>query len=363
MRVVSGDSHVLEPADLWTDRLGAGPHAERAPRIVEQGDAHVFLIDGLDPQPVSLPGAAGVPSEELRAQGSLDDARVGGWDLAARLVDQDVDGVDAEVLYPSISMALTRISDADYQIACVRAYNDWLAELCAGAPTRLAGLALIPTIDVDVAVAEVARTRAAGLRGALLPGRPPVGHYAEPRFDPLWDACVDHGMPVSSHIALTGDPVGDPTLGSGIEMMTVMSVVQAMQQTLSLFIFGGVFDRHPELQLVSAEHDAGWVAHYSYRIDQLFDRHRHWLGPDLELRRAPSEYVAANAMFTFQKDPVAVETRHRVGVSRLMWASDYPHSDSTWPHSRKVIERDFEGVPDDELALLVGGNAARVYDL
>ena len=150
-------------------------------------------------------------------------------------------------------------------------------------------------------------------------------------------------------------------LGSGIKMMTVMSVVHAMQQTLSLLIFGGVFDRHPGLRIVSAEHDAGWVAHYAYRLDQLFERHRHWLGPDLTVRHRPSEYVRHRVWFTFQKDPVAVETRHRVGVTQLMWASDYPHSDSTWPHSRKVIERDFGGVPAEELTLLLAGNAAGLY--
>jgi predicted TIM-barrel fold metal-dependent hydrolase len=361
VRVISGDSHVLEPGDLWTRRLAGGPFADRAPRLVEAGGAHHFLIDGLDPQPVSLPGAAGVESEALREGGSVGDTRAGGWDLDARLADQDVDGVDAEVLYPSIAMALTRVPDTEYQLACTRAYNDWLAELCAGAPDRVAGLALVSTVDVDAAVAEVERAHGLGLRGVLLPGRPPAGHYAEPRFDTLWRACAERGLPVSFHIALTGDPVGDPMLGSGIRMMTVMSVVQAMQQTLSLFVFGGVFDRHPTLHLVSAEHDAGWVAHYAYRLDQLFDRHRHWLGTDVTIRRAPSEYVATNAWFTFQKDPVAVETRHRVGVSQLMWASDYPHSDSTWPHSRKVIERDFGGVPAAELEALVGGNAAALY--
>jgi len=363
MRIVSADSHVLEPSDLWTRRMASGPFAERAPRVVEQDGGHRFLIDGLAPQPVSLPGAAGKSSEELREGGSIDDARAGGWDLDARLADQEIDGVDAEVLYPSISMALTQLSDADYELACARAYNDWLAELCAGAPDRLAGIALVPTVDVDAAIAEVARTHDAGLRGVLVPGRPPAGHYAEARFDALWAACAERWLPVSFHIALTGDPLGDPMLGSGIRMMTVMSVVQAMQQTLSLFIFGGVFDRHTELRVVSAEHDAGWVAHYAYRLDQLFERHRHWLATDVSIRHQPGEYIGTNACFTFQKDPVAVETRHRVGVSQLMWASDYPHSDSTWPHSRKVIERDFEGVPDDELALLVGGNAAALYSL
>jgi uncharacterized protein len=361
MRVISADSHVLEPADLWTRGLATTRFADRAPRVVDAGTAQQFLIDGLEPQPVSLPGAAGKASEELRESGTFDDARAGGWNLKARLADQDVDGIDAEVLYPSISMSLTRVPDVEYQLACVRAYNDWLAELCAGAPDRVAGHALLPTVDVAAAVTEVQRVHALGLRGVLLPGRPPEGHYAEARFDPLWAECAQRSLPVSFHIALTGDPAGDPMLGSGIRMMTVMSVVQAMQQTLSLFVFGGVFERHPQLTLVSAEHDAGWVAHYAYRLDQLFERHRHWLGPDLELSRRPSEYVATNALFTFQKDPVAVETRGRVGVTQLMWASDYPHSDSTWPHSRKVIERDFEGVDDAELVLLVGGNAARVY--
>lgn len=363
MRVISADSHVLEPADLWTAGLASTSDADRAPRVETDPatGAQVFLIEGLEPQPVSLPGAAGKSSEELGEMGALAAGRAGGWDRDARLADQEVDGVDAEVLYPSIAMAIARAPDAGYQHACAAAYNDWLAELCGGAPGRLAGLALIPTVDVEAAVAEVARASGRGLRGVLLPGRPPSGHYAETRFDPLWAACADRGLPVSFHIALTGDPAGDPTLGSGIKMMTVMSVVHAMQQTLSLLIFGGVFDRHPSLRLVSAEHDGGWVAHYAYRVDQLFDRHRHWLGPDLQVRRHPSEYVRSNVWFTFQKDPVAVETRHRVGVTQLMWASDYPHSDSTWPHSRKVIERDFDGVPPDELELLVGANAAAVY--
>jgi predicted TIM-barrel fold metal-dependent hydrolase len=365
MRVISADSHVLEPPDLWTRRLAGTEFADRAPRVVEEPErgGHRFLIDGLEPQPVSLPGAAGKASEELREAGPLDDARPGGWDLDARLADQDVDGIDAEILYPSISMALTRVPEVDYQLACARAYNEWLSELCAGAPARVAGIALVPTVDVDAAVDEVRRSHDAGLRGVLIPGRPPKGHYAEARFDPLWAACAERWLPVSFHIALTGDPAGDPMLGSGIRMMTVMSVVQAMQQTLSLFIFGGVFDRHPELRVVSAEHDAGWVAHYAYRLDQLFERHRHWLGTDVRIRHQPSNYIGQRALFTFQKDPVAVETRHRIGVSQLMWASDYPHSDSTWPHSRKVIERDFGGVPVDELEQLVGGNATALYGL
>jgi predicted TIM-barrel fold metal-dependent hydrolase len=222
---------------------------------------------------------------------------------------------------------------------------------------------MIPTIDPEAAVEEIERASAAGLRGAMVPGVPPDGHYAEERFDPMWAAFADAGWPVSFHI-LTGAGGGDPTLGSHLGMMTVMSVVQQVQQTLALLIFGRVFDRTPSLKVVSAEHDAGWVAHYGYRLDQMWERHHAWLGRgSAGLERQPSEYLKSNVWFTFQKDPVAVETRERVGLDRLMWASDYPHSDSTWPHSLKVIERDFAGIPEADLEAIVAGNAAALYGL
>jgi uncharacterized protein len=361
-RIISADSHVLEPHDLWTARLAGGPFADRAPTMVEDDQhGHLFVIDGLRPFPIGLAGAAGKPSSELRATGDrVEGLRSGGWDPAVRLDDMDTDGVDAEVLYPSVGMTLAQSKDAEYQVACIQAYNDWLVDYCAGGKGRLIGLALIPTVDVDAGVAEIERTGAAGLRGAMVPGLPPEGHYAETRFDPLWAAFADHGWPVSFHI-LTGATGGDPTLGSGIAMMTVMSIVHQMQQTLSLLMFGGVFDRHPGLRVVSAEHDAGWVAHYAYRLDQMYERHHNWLGRRVTMERQPSEYLRENVWYTFQKDPVAVETRHRVGLGQLMWASDYPHSDSTWPHSRKVIERDFGGVPAGEVDALVRANAARLY--
>ena len=363
-RIISADSHVLEPHDLWTSRLAGTPFAERAPRMVEdERHGHVFAIDGLRPFPVGLAGAAGKPSSELRYTGDqVESLRSGGWDPVARLDDMDTDGVAAEVLYPSVGMSLAQSKDVEYQLTCIRAYNDWLIEYCAAGKGRLVGLAMIPTIDVEAAVVEVGRTHDLGLRGAMVPGMPAEGHYAEARFDPLWAAFAERGWPVSFHI-LTGSMGGDPTLGSHIPMMGVMSIVHQMQQTLSLLIFGGVFDRHPRLRVVSAEHDAGWVAHYAYRLDQMFERHHNWLGRGITLSRQPAEYLRENCWYTFQKDPIAVETRERVGLSQLMWASDYPHSDSTWPHSQKVIERDFAGVPAGELAAIAGGNATALYGL
>jgi predicted TIM-barrel fold metal-dependent hydrolase len=260
-------------------------------------------------------------------------------------------------------MTLAQSTDREYQLACIRAYNDWLVDFVAGGRGRLVGLAMIPTIDPAAAVDEIERAHDLGLRGAMVPGRPSEGHYAEERFDPMWAAFAERDMPVSFHI-LTGGDDHDFTLGSGLAMLSVMNIVHQVQLTLALMIFGRVFDRHPALKVVSAEHDAGWVAHYAYRLDQMWERHHAWLGRrSAGLERLPSEYLRANCWFTFQKDPVAVETRERVGLDRLIWASDYPHSDSTWPHSRKVIERDLAGVPDAEVEAIVGSNAAALYGL
>ncbi len=358
LRIVSGDSHVLEPHDLWTQRLAGTPFADRAPYMKGTAESgYVFVIDGLDPFPVGLAGAAGRPSESLGPAGEI---REGGWNTKARLIDMDADGILAEVLYPSVGMSVVQSKDRDYQLACIRAYNDWVAEFSEGSGGRLVGLALIPTLDVESSIAEIARAYDLGLRGAMIPALPLDGHYGEARFDPFWVAFSERDWPVSFHV-LTGGTGGDPTLGSGIPLVAIMSPIHHMHSTLGLLILSRVFDRHPDLKIVSAEHDAGWVAHFGYRLDQMYDRHHNWLASGVSIDRQPSEYLSSSVWYTFQKDPVAVETRGRVGVDRLLWASDYPHSDSTWPHSRDVIARDFKGVPEAELQAIVGGNAAALY--
>src|SRR2546423_13763948 len=136
-----------------------------------------------------------------------------------------------------------------------------------------------------------------------------------------------------------------------------------MQKPLLSRICGGRLDRHPRPRAEWAKSGTGWWASFAYRLDQMSERHQNWLGAGSSYSRAPSEYLRENCWYTFQKDPVAVETRSRVGLTQLMWASDYPHSDSTWPHSRKVIERDFDGVPADDVAAIVHDNAAALYGI
>jgi predicted TIM-barrel fold metal-dependent hydrolase len=358
--IFSADSHVLEPYDLWTSSMAATSYAERAPHTrTDDKGRYYFEVDGASPFPMGHAGAAGKSSAELKKIGA-DSLRTGGWDPIARLEDMAIDGISGEVVYPSAAMSIFQSPDAAYQLACAQVYNDWLVDFCGRADGRLAGVALVPATDIQASVAEITRISGAGLRGVLLPGIPPEGHYAEERFDPLWEAIVGHELPLSFHL-LAGAVPGDPTLGSNINLVRMMSVVHLMQQTLSLMMFGGVFDRHPGLRVVSAEHDAGWVAHFGHRLDEMWDRHGQWLAKGHVLKRTPTEYLQSQVWFTFQKDPVAVETRERIGVSQLMWASDYPHSDSTWPESQKVIDADFQGVQSDELSAMLAGNVRTLY--
>src|SRR5436305_6396193 len=146
MRVISADSHVLEPHDLWTSRLAGTPFAERAPRMVEDGKGgHLFAVDGLRPFPIGLAGAAGKPSSELKVLGNkAEELRPGGWDAAARLEDMDTDGIAAEVSDLSVRMKLAHSTDLEYQLECIRAYNAWLVDVSRDGAATLGGLSVIP---------------------------------------------------------------------------------------------------------------------------------------------------------------------------------------------------------------------------
>ena len=176
-RVVSADSHVTEPADLWCERLDRA-HRERAPRVVRDfaRDRYLFVAPGIRPFAVASGFGAGKRGDELKRHlhRGYEAARPGGWDPAARLVDQDLDGVACEVLYPTHGMKLFALSDAALQRACFRVYNAWIAEFAAHAPDRLVALALISLFDVAAAVDEVARAAAAGARGVMIWGAPPT---------------------------------------------------------------------------------------------------------------------------------------------------------------------------------------------
>ena len=355
--LVSADSHVVEPADVWTQRL-ATRYGERTPRVVAGPNGATFVCEDVPPFGIAAFSGADVDPAELPAHFSAGYERVrpGGWDVAARLRDQERDGVVAEVLYPSLALQLFRIRDPAFQADTFRAYNDWLAELCAAAPDRLAGIALLPLHDPRAGVAEIERTRALGLRGGLIWSSPPDDRpYFDPSYEPVWTAAEAAGTPLSIHLGTGAVPLA----GTGGNLaVAYMFTHQAAQRSLAQLIFGGVLERHPRLRLVSVENDIGWIPHFLDRLDHAGEKFGAFLPT---LTRKPSEYFRRQVSATFQEDAVGIGLRDRIGVESLLWASDYPHTDSTWPHSRAVIARDFAGVAAADVDRMTRVNTARLY--
>jgi predicted TIM-barrel fold metal-dependent hydrolase len=364
LRMISADSHVVEPADLWTKRIDAR-FKDRAPRVVSKSgdlEGDLFVCEELPPIPVASLAVAGVDEGEYPEKmfAGYENVPRGGWDPAARLEDQDTDGVDAEVLYTSIGMAMYGLEDGELRAAIFRAYNDWVADFCSYEPKRFAGIALIPMDDVGEAVHEIERTTARGLRGGMIWGDPPADRpYDAVEWEPVWAAAQAANFPLSLHI-LTGSK------GTGVEWSSIMrgygTMHHGIQRSLSTMLFGSVFERFPGLKIVSAENDAGWIGHFIQRLDHAYHKYRS-LETQAVIPEPPSFYVHRQVFATFQDDLVGVRSRADIGVGNLMWASDFPHSDSTWPQSRKVVERDFAGVPEDEVKRIVHDNCAELYGL
>jgi predicted TIM-barrel fold metal-dependent hydrolase len=358
-RLISADSHVLEPPDLWKSRVPAKLR-DRAPRMERFAEGDAWVLEGVeDPINFGLNASAGMDPDAMRPWIRWEDVREGGHDPAGRLAEQDRDFVDAEILYPTprLSWSIAANDDAEFHLAMVRAYNDWLAEYCGHAPGRLCGIAMTPNCGVDDAVTELERATASpGIVGGLLSRYPHGGLDLEPEDDALWAFAADAAIPLSIHVTLVaGMPTTHKTkLPGDVRFYDVPSRILQM-------IFGGALDRFPELQIVLAEVDCGWVPYFKEQIDDRY--YRLGRGSGLKLTMPPSEYMDRNFLYTYITDHFAVRNRTDIGVDRMMWSSDYPHVGADWPNSWRTIAADFSGVPEDERDMILAGNAHRVYRL
>jgi predicted TIM-barrel fold metal-dependent hydrolase len=369
LQLISSDSHVSEPPDLWVQRIDKN-YQDRAPKVVlnPEGQEGAYLVyEGYPPHNLAIGLGAGRSPEELAAflkTGTYADARPGGWDPAQRLPDMELDGVEAEVLYTTLGFRMFWLKDAGLQQACFRVYNDWLAEYCSYAPKRLKGLALISLYDPKAGAQELARCAKLGLKGAMIWCSPPADQpYSLPLYDPFWAAAQDLEMPVSLH-AITGIERIPWEYGAEQRAMRPTVTPHEIEKSFSILILSGVLERFPRLKIVSAENNCGWLPYYLQRVDRAFNR----FGPSgtatpwpTKLTLKPSEYFQRQMYCTFIDDPFGVASRHWIGVDNVMWSSDYPHTASTWPRSRAVIERDFKDVDEEEKWKIVRGNVAKLY--
>ena len=284
--IFSADSHVLEPGNLWPDYIepafrDRAPHIENIATATDgtelQGE---FLVcEGIESQAVAGFAAANVePQDRSEADTrGYAELRSGGWDPRRRQEDQDVDGVTFEVLYPSMAMPMFAIPDVALQQAVFRAYNSWVADYVKVAPHRFLGIAMVGLDDMVWALEELDWAHRLGLRGVMIWDDPGDRTYADRYFDPFWRAAAERKMPVSLHI-LTGKH------GAGVTDYThpnylaeYLWLTHPIQRSMSLMLVSGVFERHPNLKLVSVENDIGWLAHYLQRLKYGFKENKYYV--------------------------------------------------------------------------------------
>jgi len=364
--ILSSDSHVFEPPDLWTARIDAA-FRHRAPRIVRIGGADEIVVEadqvlsgiGL----ISNAGARFEAPETISGRGRLEDVHRGGWDPEQHLADMRLDGVAGEVLYPSQGLFYFRIADPALMSAIFRAYNDWLAEFCRTDPARLKGIAMVNLDDIGEGIKELERAARLGLAGAMITEYPLEDRrYDQPEYEPFWSAAEALGMPLSLHTATRRQ---GKVRGSGAKTLRDASsrATKAFYPALSMcdMIFSGVFDRHPRLTLAIVEFELAWAPHLLDTMDYTYrERHEEAIYRFKNGMR-PSDVFHANVVLSFQEDAIGIRLRDVIGVDNMMWGSDYPHSESTFPQSCRILAEILAGVPEAEQAKIVGGTTARVY--
>jgi predicted TIM-barrel fold metal-dependent hydrolase len=368
--IVDADAHVNEPPDLWQERV-PDRWRDRAPMLVHDTDGDRWSFDGGKwSRPVGLNATAGLSVVQFRAQGArYADMRPGAFDPKARLDDLDLDGIHACVLYPSIALEGAKIytEERELQLACVRAYNEWIAEFCADSDGRLNGLAIVPITGVDDAMAEVETALALGLRGFILSRFPNGSYDPDPDDDRFWSLVAESGLPAAVHLGSFIRPRVDkfPDMrGSTIMALAGMSKAgsSAIEMSCNL-IFSGIFERIPDLKVLLVESGIGWIPSLLEGLDDMFLRYR-WATEFVgQMQALPSELFARNIWTTFITDRVGLENLHRINVGHAMWSTDYPHDTCDWPNTRAVIEHQFRGVGLDDVRRMVHANAAELYQL
>ncbi|MBW8752703.1 MAG: amidohydrolase [Sphingomonadales bacterium] len=370
-KLVSADSHIAEPPDLWTRRIE--PHfADRAPRLVSQDGIDYFVVDPTKPR---KPEDRGIGIGLLATKRKYTDPE--GYDFGfdgcwrdvpesayqpdQRVRELDLEGIEAELLYPTLGLGLFGIRDREFRYACLSAYNEWLADYCAAAPGRLFGVAVIATDSLERDIAELERCARAGLQGAMVSISQKSGStYGDAEFDDLWAAAAALEMPVSLHVAASETSFH----ATGNMWADFACVFTPTMYTIVTMIFSGLFDRHPGLKVLSVENDASWALAVLERMDDRWLHDRHWAtGDAMTSGRKPSEIFHDQVACTFMRDRTAILNREIIGRGNLMWGSDFPHFDGAWPHSSQALERQFDGVPPEDQRRIGRSNAVDFYKL
>ena len=383
--LISADSHLEIDARWWRDRVPA-TYRDQAPRVVRLPDgSDAWLIEGqaLRQVPFDLYGGKG--RDVWKPFGQNYETTPGTGSPDQRLREQDEDGIDAEVLFPGQASGPNfwrNIRDDDAYKACVRAYNDFLAEdYCSRDSDRLIGLGVIPMTGLQDALEELRHLRNIGIRGIALSCFPSGKGLPTPEDDTFWKEALDMQMPICVHQEFNREgPRGGPLLrypkpldnkSGRLGPLTDLAAQTARFGRLGFLnavqmALDGLFERFPNLEIFFAETQIGWIPWAYEMADIRYERHRYWAEAVLEwkpLPKKPTDYLKEHILWGFQQDSVGVRLRDLMGTDKLIWATDFPHQESEFPHSDGVIAKNFTGVPEDEVRMMVRDNAMRFFHL
>lgn len=368
--IVSCDTHLNPPVTLFRDRLDEKWH-HLLPKIEkrENGERYIIMPGMRDERLIDFPFEgedllrSKVGGIGIRADGNVKDAV--GLD---RIADQELDGVDGEVIFPNgPALLMWSSSNTDFVTAQIQAWNNWAWESCGPFVDRCSPAAALNTADIEGSIAEVQRVAKMGYRVLTLPCKPIWGahdvshiNYNLPVFDPLWAAIQDADLAMTFHVSTGRDPRAARGNGGAIINYVVHSLSPTIEPIVSLCA-SGVFERFPKLRAATIEADAGWVPWMLQKMDEAYLKHHFWVRP--KMKQLPSEYYRSNCYASFGEDRAALDLVELHGLEdNFMWANDYPHHEGSWPHSAEAIERTFgDSLRTDTRAKLLGLNAAKVF--
>ena len=370
-RIISADSHFMEPYDLWWNALGA-KFGDRTPRLLDayQGRQGTFFYSGNAGRPVAAVRDRDPETEAAAAAADARGMEACGYDPAVRLRFQEEADIAAEVLNPTRMLGIMRNPDVEVVQACAQVYNDWAAAFVSHAPKRFVGVSVIPMNDVDWACKELTRTLRQGLRNPMINCQAPAGSppYRDAIYDRFWTAASEAAAPVTLHL-LTGQvlsPLGGAqeqtpeerraNPAKWIELFAEIQTVLAND-----FIFGGILERFPHLQVVCGEYEVSWIPGFMARLDQIDENISRFHLPRLSMRA--SDYMRTRIYHGFISDTAADYTIPHIGVDQALWGSDFPHFRSIGLEAQTALPTLLGTLPHEDQEKVVGGNAAQVFNL
>ena len=347
--LVSADSHVNEPRKLWWDGL-PGSMREKAPaRLVPDNDGSWSMWKHEQTTPTQA-------QQDLQEEQARNQAN----DLNYRYKIMHEDGIAGECVFPTIGLYVWDLEDPQLGRACCEVYNDWIADTIESKSPRHRCAGIIPTWSIDDALAELRRIKALGLGAPMLPLRGMPYEYNHRYWEPLWDAIEEEGMPVVMHQGTGHDMLF--YRGPGAAVANLLATQSMAPRTTGLLAMSGVLENHPGLQFIMVETNAGWISWAMDTLDWYYDAFQlnpGWVKPIL--KEKPSFYVKRQIHGTFQKDFTGVNNIPLTGAAPVMWGSDYPHGEGTYPHSRKVVRECCDGLSEADARAVVRGTAIEVF--